>query len=243
MISPFGKPHTTIIIALGVIGTAALLAMNWWISAGATALVALLLLAFFRDPHRPVPTMKGHLVAPADGRVSSIHTVEHFEPLGGPAVCIRIFLSIFDVHVNRSPMHGRVAAIVRKPGKHLNALKAESAELNESVMIVLKDPMHDRIVGAVRQIAGAIARRIVCAVHEGEILQRGQRYGMIKFGSTTELYLPNPDRVCLQVSQGRYVYGGSTIVAIVSPPLGEELGARVQRAQERGPEEQAASKG
>ena len=227
MISQFGKPHTTIIIALGVIGTAALLAVNWWISAGVTALVAVLLLAFFRDPHRPIPTMKGHLVCPADGRVSSIHTLEHYEPFGGPAVCIRIFLSIFDVHVNRSPMHGRVAAIVHKPGKYLNALRADSAELNESVTIILKDPMHDRIVAAVRQVAGAIARRIVCGVHEGEILQRGQRYGMIKFGSTTELYLPNPDRVTVQVTQGRYVYGGSTVIAVVAPWAGEEVGTQM----------------
>lgn len=233
MISQFGKPHTTIIIALGVVGTAALLAVHWWISAGVTALVTMLLLAFFRDPHRPIPTMKGHLVCPADGRVSSIHTLDHYEPFGGPAVCIRIFLSIFDVHVNRSPMHGRVAAIIHKPGKHLNALRADSAELNESVTMILKDPMHDRIVAAVRQVAGAIARRIVCAVHEGEILQRGQRYGMIKFGSTTELYLPNPDRVTVQVTQGRYVYGGSTVIAVVAP-----LEDRAQESGIRGRSEQ-----
>ena len=219
MITPFGKPHTTIIIAAGVVGLVACVALRMWIPAAVVVFLAAMLLAFFRDPHRPIPTMKGHIVAPADGRVSSVHTVEHFEPFGGPAVCIRIFLSIFDVHVNRSPMHGRVESITHKPGKHLNALRADSAEHNESVLLVLKDPMHERIVAAVRQVAGAIARRIVCAVHEGEILQRGQRYGMIKFGSTTELYLPDPDRVDVQVPQGRYVYGGRTVVAVVSPPM------------------------
>src|SRR5689334_19769366 len=110
MLSPFGKPHTTVIIAAGVLAFVALLATRHWYWAGAVATLALLLLAFFRDPHRAVPTMKGHVVSPADGRISSVHTVEHFEPFGGPAVCVRIFLSIFDVHVNRSPMHGRVAA-------------------------------------------------------------------------------------------------------------------------------------
>jgi phosphatidylserine decarboxylase len=234
VLSPFGKPHTTIIIAAGVVGTAALLGMQQWIAAGVAVLIAVLLLAFFRDPHRPVPTMKGHVVAPADGRVSSVHTVDHFEPFNGPAVCIRIFLSVFDVHVNRSPMHGRAISIVHKPGKHLNALRADSAEHNESVLMVLNDPLHERPVCAVRQIAGAIARRIVCNVHEGEILQRGQRYGMIKFGSTTELYLPHPNRVAVQVARERYVYGGQTVVAIVSPPLEHPEGKVAADSQARG---------
>lgn len=220
MISPFGKPHTTVIIGLGSLGAAALLVLHQWIWAGGVALSAMALLAFFRDPRRAVPTLKGHVVSPADGRISSVHNLEHFEPFAGPAVCVRIFLSIFDVHVNRSPVHGRVSLIVRTPGKHLDARKPESAQVNQSVLMVLKDPMHDRVVGAVKQIAGAIARRIVCAASQGDILQRGQRYGMIKFGSTTELYLPNPDRVSVQVVQGRYVYGGSTVLAIVAPPLG-----------------------
>ncbi len=219
MFSPYGKPQTTIIIAAGIVAVALCVAMHWWALAVLALLAAAALLSFFRDPHRVVPNMKGQVVAPSDGRISSIHPVEHFEPFDGPAVCIRIFMSIFSVHVNRAPVHGRVAAVTHKPGKYLNALKAESAEQNESVTLILRDPMHqERAVAAVRQIAGAIARRIVCAAQVGQILQRGQRFGLIKFGSTTELYLPHPERVQVLVQQGHYVKGGSTIVAMASLP-------------------------
>jgi len=216
MLSPYGKPQTTIIAMLGpllVIGAAVL---AWWITAIVLAVVTAGALAFFRDPNRLIPTLRGQVVAPADGRISSIHEIEHFEPFDGPAVCIRIFLSIFDVHLNRAPMHGRVVSITHKPGKYMNALKAESAEHNESTTLVFNNPTHEVPVCAVRQIAGAIARRIVTAVDEGEILQRGQRFGMIKFGSTTELYLPHPDRVEVKVQKGQYVYGGVSILAEVA---------------------------
>src|ERR1051325_9151429 len=103
MLSPFGKPHTTIIMAATVLGAAAALVFHAWITAAVVLVVALLLLAFFRDPNREVPTTKGHVVSPADGRVSSIHTLDHFEPFNGPAVCVRIFLSIFHVHVHPAP--------------------------------------------------------------------------------------------------------------------------------------------
>ena len=112
-------------------------------------------------------------------------------------------------------MHGRVASVTHKPGKHINAIKAESAEHNESVTVVLRHPVSGVALCAVRQVAGAIARRIVCGAREGELLQRGQRYGMIKFGSTTELYLPNPQRVKVMVGEKEYVYGGSTVLAVV----------------------------
>ncbi|MBI1370937.1 MAG: phosphatidylserine decarboxylase family protein [Planctomycetes bacterium] len=215
MLSPYGKPQTTIIAALGLAAFVAALIAHGWITAAIVFVVTLVLLAFFRDPNRTVPTMRGQVVAPADGRISSIHQLEHYEPLNGPAVCIRIFLSVLDVHVNRSPMHGRVVSITHKPGQHLNALKAESAELNESVTLVFNNPAHDLPVCVVRQVAGAIARRIVTGVAVGDILQRGQRFGLIKFGSTTELYLPHPDRVELRVQQGQYVYGGATVLAHV----------------------------
>lgn len=216
MLSPLGKPQTTIIILAGAAAAGLLLVFHHWALAALVIVVAAALLAFFRDPERKVPSMRGQVVSPADGRISSIHTLDHYEPLGGPAVCVRVFLSVLDVHVNRSPLHARVAGITHKPGEHLNALRAESAELNESVTILLEHPAHREPVAVVRQVAGAIARRIVCAAKVGDILQRGQRFGLIKFGSTTELYLPNPSRVQVQVRQGQYVYGGTTVLALVT---------------------------
>lgn len=221
MISPLGKPQTTIIFWGSLLALALCVVMRWWYAAAAVLAIEFVLLAFFRDPHRRIPGMKGQVVSPADGRISSIHNLEHFEPFNGPAVCIRTFLSVLDVHVNRSPMHGRVASITHKPGQYLNALRAESAELNESVTLVLHDTVGDTPICAVRQVAGAIARRIVCATSVGDILQRGQRFGLIKFGSTTELYLPHPDRVQIQIRQGQYVYGGTTVLAVSHPIPGK----------------------
>jgi phosphatidylserine decarboxylase len=158
---------------------------------------------------------------------------------------------VLDVHVNRSPIYGRVTAIRHKPGEHLNALKPESAERNESATLTLHHPTHGHPVAVVRQIAGSIARRIVCGVEEGEILQRGQRFGLIKFGSTTELYLPQPDRVRVEVREGQYVYGGATLVAMVgSPhPVGEAgragaaapVGATTTASSPSSPEDSSAA--
>lgn len=217
MLSSYGKPQTTILLVAGVIAALVFAFLQWWITLAIVVVADLALLAFFRDPDRKTPTQRGQVVAACDGRVSSIHDLEHFEPFNGPAKCIRVFLSVFDVHVNRSPMHGRVVSVTHKPGKKLNALKAESAELNEAVTIVLEHPAQQKPVAAVRQIAGAIARTIVCGAEVGQTLQRGQRYGLIKFGSTTEVYLPHPDRVQVQVRQGQYVWGGETVLALVTP--------------------------
>jgi len=222
MLSPFGKREWLLILAIGGALTLLALLATWWVPAFLLAAITLALLAFFRDPPRLVPSMRGLMTSPADGRVSSIHEVEHFEPFDGPAVCIRIFLSVLDVHVNRSPCHGRVVSISHRPGEFLNALKAESAEANESVTMVLHHPQRKAPIAAVRQVAGAIARRIVCSATEGDILQRGQRYGMIKFGSTTELYLPHPHYVELRVRQGDRVYAGSTVLAAITAGEADE---------------------
>ena len=215
MLSPFGKREWITILAVGAALTVGCLAMAWWFLAAFWVLATVFLLGFFRDPKRRIPSQRGLMVCPADGRVSSIHDIEHFEPFDGPAKCVRIFLSVFDVHVNRSPCHGRVVAIERRDGRYENALKSESAEVNQAVTIVLHHPTTRVPVAAVRQIAGAIARRIVTATTVDDILQRGQRYGMIKFGSTTELYLPRPDKVRIEVREGQRVEGGSTVIATV----------------------------
>lgn len=216
-LTEYGRREWTAILlgAAGLIGIT--IFFGWWWVLAIVLGAAVALLSFFRDPNRAVPSDRSVVVSPADGRVSSVHWVDHFEPFGEPALCIRIFLSVFNVHVNRSPCHGKVTSITHTPGQHRNALDPQSAQLNESNLMVLFHPTRNQPVAAVRQIAGAIARRIVCRAGVGQILQRGQRYGMIKFGSTTELYLPKSCQPQAAVVQGQRVAGGVTVLARVSP--------------------------
>src|SRR5207247_7353088 len=140
--------------------------------------------------------------------------------LGGPCVRIGIFLSVFNVHVNRSPCDGRVIALERKKGKFLNAMRHNLAsEENESNTIVLAEPMGDRPIAVVKQIVGMIARRIVFVAEKGEVLKRGQRIGMIKFGSRTELYIPNWLKPELKVKVGDSVRGAADVIAILGAPI------------------------
>ncbi len=203
------------IILVGLLLIASAIALGWWPLAVLIAAAVAAVLTFFRDPERRVPTQRGAIVAPADGRVSSIHELDHFPPFDGPAVCIRIFMSVFDVHLNRSPCHGIVKSITHTPGDHRNTLNPESAEVNENNLIVMSHPVRDEPVAAVRQIAGLLARTIYCHPKVGVTLQRGQRIGIIKLGSTTELYLPAASEPTLSVEQGQKVQGGLTVVAQV----------------------------
>ncbi len=215
MLTPYGKREWLLILCLSLPIAAALVFFHlWWVLA-LWVLLVLALLSFFRDPWRKVPTEPGVMVSPADGLVSSIHEVGDDCPLGEPGVCVRIFLSVLDVHVNRSPCDGRVVSITPKAGKYLNALNPRSAEENETLTIVLHPATSKRPIAAVRQVAGLIARRIVCAAKVGDELKRGQRLGMIKFGSTTELYLPLSLKPQVQVKLGQRVWGGCTILARV----------------------------
>jgi phosphatidylserine decarboxylase len=169
---------------------------------------------FFRDPPRRVPQEAGRVVSPADGKIAEIVRLEHDPFIGGPAVRIGIFLSIFNVHLNRAPGRSRVIALRYQPGKFLNALDPASAIHNENMWIGLEeeDPPHRRMV--VRQIAGAIARRIVCALRPGDVLERGERLGMIKLGSRTELILPEEAALRVAVVVGEKVQAGSSVLAI-----------------------------
>ena len=213
MLTTYAARECLTILAIGLMLAVSMLIAGWWWAALATLVLVSALLAFFRDPERRIPTQRGVIVSPADGLVSAVLELEHFEPLGGPAVCIRVFLSIFDVHINRSPCHARVESIQHRPGRHDSALKADSAAVNESKLLVLTHPTRQHRIAAVRQIAGLFARTIVCAASEGQILQRGQRFGMIKLGSTTELYLPLSIEPEVQVRKGEYVRAGLTILA------------------------------
>src|SRR5438034_10523858 len=146
------------------------------------------LFAFFRDPERPIPVEQHVLVSPADGTVSDITENLHSDMLGGPCVRVGIFLSVFNVHVNRSPCDGKVVYLERKKGKFINAMRHNLAsEENESNTVVLAEPTSGKRIVVVKQIVGLIARRIIFTAREGETLTRGQRIGMIKFGSRTEL--------------------------------------------------------
>jgi phosphatidylserine decarboxylase len=189
-----------------------LLQFPYSLAASVPAVMLGLVVYFFRDPPRQVPQANGVLVSPADGTVAEIAHVEHDDYIQGPAVRIGIFLSIFNVHINRAPARAQVIKLAYHPGLFLNALKAESAQRNENLWIGLEeeDPPYRPLV--VRQISGLIARRIVCALRPGDVVERGEKFGMIKLGSRTELIVPAED-LAVEVSVGQKVLAGSTVVA------------------------------
>ena len=226
MLSKHAKQECVTIAAVGFMLSVAVVLIHLWWLLFLTVPATVALLAFFRDPERRTPSQRGVMVAPADGRISSIHEIEHYEPLGGPVVCVRIFLSVLDVHINYSPYHTSIESITHTPGEHLNALKPESAEDNENNLLVLVHPNRRYKMAAVRQVAGLLARTIVCHVHEDQVIQRGQRIGLIKLGSTTELYILKDLSPRLQVKDGQRVTGGVTVIAQITPKEGAAIIAR-----------------
>lgn len=164
--------------------------------------------SFFRDPLRKVPTDNNLLLAPADGKVTDIENVDEHDFIGGAALRIGIFLSIFDVHINRAPCNARIEKTTYKPGRYTNAMRPASGRVNESndLGMLRTDSPHDRLL--VRQISGAIARRIVCRAAPGQDLAGGEKFGMIKFGSRTELYLPSRENAKCLVRIGDRVKAG-----------------------------------
>ena len=167
---------------------------------------------FFRDPNRNIPTDNDILVSPADGTVAEVTELEHDEFIGGPSVRIGIFLSIFNVHINRSPCDAKVIELQYSPGEFLNALNPESAIRNENMWIGLEQESAPHRLMVVRQISGLIARRIVCDLKPGDVLPAGFKFGMIKLGSRTELILPLEDGLKIEVSVGQKIKAGSTIM-------------------------------
>ncbi len=216
MLSRYARTEWTVALIVGVMLTAAALIAGWWWLAPLPIIATIAVLLFFRDPVRRPPTQRGAMLAPCDGRVSSIHDVQHFAPFDGPAVCVRVFMSVFDVHLNRVPCHAHVQHISYQPGNHGNTLNPKSIEDNESMTTLLTHPGKGHPLAAVRQVAGLLARTITNALDEGQIVQRGQRMGIIKLGSTTELYLPASLEPAVQVTQGQKVKAGETILANVA---------------------------
>jgi phosphatidylserine decarboxylase len=180
------------------------------------ACVLVFSLAFFRDPHRSCPSDTSLLLAPADGRITDIEISGENGYIEGTALRIGIFLSIFDTHINRMPCNVKVEEITYKKGRYKNAMNPESARVNESNSLSLTrtDSPEDRLV--VRQISGAIARRIVCQTKAGDKLAAGDKFGMIKYGSRTELYVTVRDskyKVKCLVQKGDKVKAGLTPLA------------------------------
>jgi phosphatidylserine decarboxylase len=199
----FGLPLLVLII---------LAAAYFWYLAFVPGVLLCLVIYFFRDPPRQVPAGQGVIVSPADGKITEVADLEKEEFIGGSAVRISIFLSIFNVHLNRVPVGSRVIALRYEPGRFMSATRPESGTSNENTWIGLEEdsPPHRRLT--VRQISGAIARRIVCDLRPGEVLARGQKFGMIKFGSRTELILPKTQDLKLEVKVGDRVKAGSTVI-------------------------------
>lgn len=182
--------------------------------------VLIFLFAFFRDPERPVPVDQNVMVSPADGTISDISELPHDDLLGGPAVRVGIFLSVFNVHINRSPCDGKVLDTVYKKGKFINAMRHQIAsDENESNTIVLADPSTGQPIAVVKQIVGLIARRIIFSADKGQLLRRGERIGMIKFGSRTELTVPKSLDPQVQVKVGQTVRGAADILIKLGKPI------------------------
>jgi phosphatidylserine decarboxylase len=172
-----------------------ILTLPLWATVSIEAFLSVVLvwvLSFFRDPYRHCPLDKNLLLSPADGRITNIEMVEENNFVDGAALRIGIFLSIFDVHINRAPCNVKVERITYRNGRYKNAMNPQSSRVNESneLVLVRADEPKDKLI--VRQISGAVARRIVCAASEGQELAGGEKFGMIKFGSRTELYVPAP---------------------------------------------------
>jgi phosphatidylserine decarboxylase len=175
--------------------------------------LALFFLWFFRDPERAIPAGPGEIVSPGDGVVTE---ADWIETTSGSRLRLSIFLNVFDVHVNRAPVAGTVKIVEHREGSFINAMKPESGILNEQTLVVI-DTGGSEV--SYKQIAGLLARRIVCTVKVGDRLERGQRVGMIKFGSRVDVLLP-ADAVP-QVKTGTRVRGGSTILAVLPQPIGD----------------------
>jgi len=169
-------------------------------------------LAFYRDLPRPIPQDRDIMVAPADGKVSEITHLDFYKPFNGPALKIGIFLSVLDVHVNRSPCEGVVLWTRYEEGLFLDARHPDCSTKNQSNTIALARSKNGPPMAVIKQIVGAIARRIIAPVTAGEKLARGQRFGMIAFGSRTELYVPLEEKWSAAVALGAHVKGGKDIL-------------------------------
>jgi phosphatidylserine decarboxylase len=185
--------------------------LGWWGLALPFLIAGLALSFFFRDPKRRIPSDENVLVAPADGRVIKIDTAASHPLLPSPVTSVSIFLSLFDVHITRAPLSGKVQKIDYKPGQFFPAYKDKASLKNESNSLFIKADKTDIFL---KQIAGVAARRIKCYIKENEKVERGQKIGLIYFGSRVEIYFPPSVRLKANLSQK--VKAGETIIGEVT---------------------------
>jgi len=195
-------------IALSLLGVALFVWMNLPLGGLFWALVTLFITAFFRDPERIAPEGEGLILAPADGKVILVEEAQEPFFLKTNAMKVSIFMSVFNCHVNRVPVPGRIEDLVYKPGKFFAAHQDRASLQNEQHALLLIS--HDKKAFCVVQIAGLIARRIVCWVRNGQEMKAGERFGLIQFGSRVDLYLPPGTRI--KVKRGDKVKAGLSII-------------------------------
>jgi phosphatidylserine decarboxylase len=197
-----GWPFILPLLGLAVLGLAIMPVGGWFLLA-LTGFVAY----FFRDPERSIPPEPGLLLSPADGKIVAVNPLQH-DPAQPSGMLVSIFLSVFDVHINRVPIAGTVVDVRYQPGKFLPAFRADASDLNEQNMVTLQAG-GTRVI--IKQIAGILARRIVCYVKAGDKLSTGQRFGLIRFGSRVDIFIPPEFAVCARL--GQRVRGGESVLA------------------------------
>jgi phosphatidylserine decarboxylase len=182
--------------------------LGWTWIAGLGLALGIFLVAFFRDPERHPPETKNVVLAPADGKVISVVKVDDAPLLTGEKIRVSIFMSPFDVHINRMPVTATVEELRHRAGRFLGAYKDGAVEQNEQNAMRITDPEGRKLT--IVQVAGFLARRIICKARQGETLDRGERFGLIMFGSRTDLYLPPEAEIT--VTDGQHVTGGETVI-------------------------------
>ena len=197
-------PYIVVPVLLGI----AAAGLGYWYVVAFLLVVALFMAFFFRDPKRVPPSDPDVVVSPADGRVTRI---ESSDQVSGLPTVISIFLSPLDVHINRSPIPGKIVDVLYSPGKFLMATNEKASLVNEQNALTIQG---EKITVVCKQIAGILARRIVCWKEKGENLGLGERFGMIKFSSRTDVLLPA--NVQVTVKEGQRVRGGITVIGRIS---------------------------
>ncbi|HEY6804095.1 MAG TPA: phosphatidylserine decarboxylase family protein [Pyrinomonadaceae bacterium] len=198
-------PFIVVPLILGLVS----LAFGLWIVFGLFVFVVLFMAFFFRDPNRVVPGDADIVVAPADGRVTRVQPLAPEQ--ADSATVVSIFLSPLDVHINRSPIVGKVVDVVYSPGKFLMATNERASLVNEQNILTIQG---EKVTVVCKQIAGILARRVVCWKKKGDNLELGERFGLIKFSSRTDVILPA--NVTVTVSVGDRVVGGTTVIGKIA---------------------------
>jgi phosphatidylserine decarboxylase len=231
-LAPEGMPIVAGFVIVGVVLSGAAV---WWLGVFGVPVVLIAVVVcvwcvwFFRDPQRAIPEGAELVICPADGVVCQVSSAVPPTELGlgtTPLARVCVFMNIFNVHVNRVPVESVVEKIAYRPGAFFNASFDKASDLNERMSLVLRTPEGTRLV--VVQIAGLVARRIVCRVKDGAKLRSGERFGLIRFGSRVDVYLPTSAIVTARV--GDRVLAGSSVIATLAPESG---GSPAQTAQEQ----------